>query len=228
MGVRKKSILGESMSEFSDFTLDILKKRFLIKDELGNVIETPDELFWRVANAVSFAEKESDRKKWAEIFYNMMSKFEFVPNTPTLANAGRQLGQMSACFVIPIGDSMEDIFNAVKYTAIIHKSGGGCFDENTVILTKDGGKKISEVKEKDEILCYDFNEEKSMNGVVIGKYEIDVTDKEIVEVEFDDGYIVKCTYDHPFMIMEKGIKKWIAAGELTDDMEVINIGVKVI
>jgi len=214
-------------AELSDVSVKLLGTRYSIKDSEGNVVETTDEVFWRVARAVAGAEKKADRKKWEDIFFKMISSLEFVPNSPTLANANRPLGQMSACFVLPIGDSMEEIFDAMKYTAMIHKTGGGCFDENTVILTKNGGKKISEIKEKDEILCYDSNEEKSMNGIVIGKYEIDVTNKEIVEVEFDDGYIVKCTYDHPFMIMENGIKKWIAAGDLTGDMEVINIGLKV-
>ncbi|MBI2857495.1 MAG: vitamin B12-dependent ribonucleotide reductase, partial [Chloroflexi bacterium] len=107
----------------------VLEKRYLKKDKQGNVIETSEELFRRVAKAIASAEliydSSADVAKWTDEFYEMMTSLDFLPNSPTLMNAGRELGQLSACFVLPIDDSMESIFDAVKYTALIHKSGGG-------------------------------------------------------------------------------------------------------
>ncbi len=110
--------------EFSVNALTVLERRYLMKDDEGNE-ETPEKMIRRVAKNIASAEPKSERKLWEEEFYRVMVNLEFLPNSPTLMNAGRELQQLSACFVLPIEDSMESIFNAIKYTALIHKSGGG-------------------------------------------------------------------------------------------------------
>ena len=104
-------------------------KRYLRKDEEGNVIETPDQMFRRVAHHVAMAEKNyasADQvRRIEEEFYTMMTELKFLPNSPTLMNAGTELGQLAACFVLPVEDSMEGIFDSLKHAALIHKSGGG-------------------------------------------------------------------------------------------------------
>lgn len=109
--------------------ITVLEKRYLAKDENGENIETVDGMFERVANAIAAADLLFDKKAnvsaTAKTFYDMMTNLEFLPNSPTLMNAGKELGQLSACFVLPVGDSMEEIFEAIKQAALIHKSGGG-------------------------------------------------------------------------------------------------------
>lgn len=106
----------------------VLERRYLKKDANGNICETPEQMFKRVANHIAQAEKnynKADTKKMADQFYRLMTEFRFLPNSPTLMNAGRSLGQLAACFVLPVDDSIDGIFEAIKNAAIIHKSGGG-------------------------------------------------------------------------------------------------------
>jgi ribonucleoside-diphosphate reductase alpha chain len=113
----------------SDNARIVLEKRYLKKDDNGAVVEQPEEMFFRVAENIAGAEArfspDANPDIWTEKFYNIMTDLDFLPNSPTLMNAGRELQQLSACFVLPVGDSMEEIFESVKNTALIHKSGGG-------------------------------------------------------------------------------------------------------
>ena len=108
----------------------VLERRYLAKDKDGNVVETIEELFHRVASTIAEADAAygstgDEIRELEERFYSMMTEREFMPNSPTLMNAGRPLGQLSACFVLPVEDSMADIFDTVKYAALVHQSGGG-------------------------------------------------------------------------------------------------------
>jgi ribonucleoside-diphosphate reductase alpha chain len=115
----------------------VLEARYLKKDEAGQCVETPSQLYRRVARTIADVElvygaTVAERDAWEERFYELMSSRRFMPNSPTLMNAGREMGMLSACFVLPVGDSVVDIFNSIKHTALIQKAGGGtgfAFDE---------------------------------------------------------------------------------------------------
>jgi len=140
-----------SLSENAKY---ILKQRYLKKDENRETIESPRQLFRRVARAIAevdlkYGKTKEEIKKEENDFLNMMIKFEFLPNSPTLMNAGTDLGQLSACFVLPVEDDIDAIFEAVHYTAKIHKTGGGT------------GMSFSRLRPKDDIV-------KSTGGIASG------------------------------------------------------------
>src|SRR5437762_531554 len=101
----------------------VFERRYLRRDSAGQLVESPTELFQRVARAV--AALEADAPLWWREFFAVMERLEFMPNSPALANAGRPHGQLSACFVLPVGDSLEQIFESVKWAAMIQQTGGG-------------------------------------------------------------------------------------------------------
>ena len=130
MGLGKAKSDNVNSIELTENALKVLERRYLRKDKLREVVETPVDLFMRVASNIAEAETKlggtkKDAGKWAKKFYEQMASLKFMPNSPTLMNAGADLQQLSACFVLPVGDSMEEIFEAIKNTALIHKSGGG-------------------------------------------------------------------------------------------------------
>jgi len=109
--------------------LSVLKSRYLLKDDKGKIIETPAKLFKRVAKKIASIDKKYNKKsnigKLEKEFYSVTKNLEFLPNSPTLMNAGTELGQLSACFVLPVEDSLRSIFDSVKYASLIQQSGGG-------------------------------------------------------------------------------------------------------
>ncbi len=126
----KKLLSDKRDLNLSSNAAEVLKRRYLLTDALERVIETPSQMFERVAKAIARAEQnygksKEEVKKIEQRFYLLMHSLEFLPNSPTLMNAGTDLGQLAACFVIPVEDSIEGIFGAVKDMAMIHQSGGG-------------------------------------------------------------------------------------------------------
>ncbi len=118
-----------AIEEISKNAMTVLEKRYLGKDENGNVLETVEQMFRRVSDTIAAVDASYDNtvdtRALSDQFYTLMTDLRFLPNSPTLMNAGRTLGQLSACFVLPVEDSMEGIFDSVKNAALIHKSGGG-------------------------------------------------------------------------------------------------------
>jgi len=113
------------MDSLGENALRVLERRYLLRGDSGEVSETPAAMFRRVARGVAEAEAPGDRETWADRFEARMSSLEFLPNSPTLMNAGRGHGQLAACFVIPVEDDLASIFDALKWAALIHQSGGG-------------------------------------------------------------------------------------------------------
>ena len=120
----------EEKLDLTENAIKVLERRYLKRDKDGKCIETPADMFHRVADTIAsadakFGKSEEEVKKLADRFYKAITNRYFMPNSPTLMNAGRELGQLAACFVLPVEDSLEGIFETVKNTALIHKSGGG-------------------------------------------------------------------------------------------------------
>ncbi len=132
---------GQKAGTWSETATRVLRERYLLRDATGAIVETPDEMCWRVASAVAAAETQwtKDRAavaKTAQRFYDMMVEHRFLPNSPTLMNAGKGNNlQLSACYVVPVEDSLEGIFEAVKHAALIHQSGGGCISGDAHVFT---------------------------------------------------------------------------------------------
>ncbi|MFC1824588.1 ribonucleotide reductase N-terminal alpha domain-containing protein, partial [Thermodesulfobacteriota bacterium] len=124
-----RSIFIKEELTLSENARTVLERRYLRKDDNGKILEAPARMFRRVAAHIAKAERkyrdEASVREMEEHFYRMMTDFKFLPNSPTLMNAGRRLGQLAACFVLPIDDSMDGIFESLKNAALIHKSGGG-------------------------------------------------------------------------------------------------------
>ena len=135
-----------------DISLEVLKRRCLLKDQEGNIIETPQQMYMRVAKTIAEVESgygvaQQMIQLLCEIFYKLMAGGKFLPNSPTLMNAGQEEGLLSACFVLPVNDSIIEIFEAVRNTALIQKAGGGtgfAFDRlrpTGDIVASSGGKR---------------------------------------------------------------------------------------
>lgn len=123
------------MEIFSSDSLHVLERRYLIKDSFGEVIETPEGMLNRAAKFAALPEE--NQTYWEERFFELMAGLRFLPNSPTLANAGKPNGQMAACFVLPVPDSIEGIFETMKRAALIHKTGGGTGFSFSNIRPKD-------------------------------------------------------------------------------------------
>ncbi|MCB0474928.1 MAG: ribonucleoside-diphosphate reductase, adenosylcobalamin-dependent, partial [Flavobacteriaceae bacterium] len=112
------------MPALSKNALEILRARYFLRNRAGEILETPGKMFRRVANAVATGE-DKNKTHWQQRYYAVMNALDFLPNSPTLMNAGLPKGQLSACFVLPVQDSLHSIFDTLKNAALIHQSGGG-------------------------------------------------------------------------------------------------------
>jgi ribonucleoside-diphosphate reductase alpha chain len=181
--------------KLSENALKVLEKRYLQKDEAGRIVETPEGMFRRVAKAIAFAERlygksEKEIAQLAESFYRIMTTLEFMPNSPALMNAGRDLGQLSACFTLPIDDSMESIFETLKVTSLIHK----CLLCDTKVMTKRGMIELSQILPGDDILT---------DEGFFGVEALHNNGRQIVyRVSTQRGYTITGTGEHKLLVVD--------------------------
>ncbi|MHA2347556.1 MAG: ribonucleotide reductase N-terminal alpha domain-containing protein, partial [Candidatus Hodarchaeales archaeon] len=166
----------------------VLEKRYLLQNERGEVIETPTQMFKRVANAIAQNEKlfDGNPEEMAKKFYKMMTNLDFLPNSPTLMNAGTKINQLSACFVLPVEDDMDSIFQAIKNAAIIHKSGGGCIAKGTRVFTTFCG--VEKIETIFEHYSKFYSSSKVENTEII-----DISDRSLRTLSFDKKTGKICT-----------------------------------
>ena len=219
--------------EWSEAARRVLRERYLLKDAQGEPQETPDGLVWRVADAVASAEEQwadkggASRKEIAEQFYAIMAERKFLPNSPTLMNAGKGNNlQLSACYVVPVEDSLTGIFEAVKHAALIHQSGGGCISGDAhVFTTFCGVESIATLYERVRAtgLSENIHEDHAVVDVRhmgiqtmalnpddgsyepaqvthLWRYDVPLADQ--IRVRADNGLTVTTSRWHPFMVFD--------------------------
>jgi len=216
--------------KLSTNAVKVLQKRYLMRDENGRILETPSQMFRRVARVIANVDREiyhlPDADEFENKIYRLMTSLEFLPNSPTLMNAGTPLGQLSACFVIPVEDSIESIYDALKAQAIIHKTGGGCIAEGSRVYTTNCGlQRIEELYSSfasDEIqvgpntwlidvrgrgiktFYYDKEGRRFRLGEVTHLWRYELDEEDAYTIVTSNGNRLVTSSWHPFLVFEGG------------------------
>ena len=193
-----------SSEKLSENALKVLEKRYFAKNEKGEVVEDASGFFKRISMAVAEGSPDvENRKKIAAKYEKFLSELKFLPNTPTLINAGRKLGQLSACFVLPVEDSLTGIFDTVKAAALVHQTGGGCIGGESTIITDRGPILLKELVEKKlpyRVLSYNPKTHE-VSFMPVGEYHIVKTARDrIFKIDLGNGLIVRASDWHPFFV----------------------------
>jgi len=193
-----------SSEKLSENALKVLEKRYFAKNEKGEVVEDASGFFKRISMAVAEGSPDvENRDKIAAKYEKYLSELKFLPNTPTLINAGRKLGQLSACFVLPVEDSLTGIFDTVKAAALVHQTGGGCIGGESTIITDRGPILLKELVEKKlpcRVLSYNPKTHE-VSFMPVGEYHIVKTARDrIFKIDLGNGLIVRASDWHPFFV----------------------------
>ncbi|HLW01328.1 MAG TPA: adenosylcobalamin-dependent ribonucleoside-diphosphate reductase [Ktedonobacterales bacterium] len=229
----EQKMYQRKQSAWSDAAVRVLNERYVMKDEHGKPTETPDDLIWRVATAVASAEDRwadtsgHTAEEMATAFYHLMAEHTFLPNSPTLMNAGKGNNlQLSACYVVPVEDSLAGIFDGIKNAALIHQSGGGCISGDAHVFTTFCGvesiatlyKRVQATGKEEEVSSdhatmdvRDLNIQTMALNPENGSYEpaqvthlwrYDVPLADQVRVRAANGLEVTTSRWHPFMVFD--------------------------